>query len=662
MDGWANWFYREPATLIRLGTLLGILAVFASADAAYAAAPPNDDFEDAQALTTGVAAVGSNEEASTQDGEPVHSTWVAPANSVWFTWTAPETGLARISSCGSDFDSVVAVYGGSTLSGIYATRLANDDDGCGPTAYAAVTYLRVQAGTTYRIALTGWTFSDSGNYQLVAEMLGDPGPPPANDAPGAAATLSGASVTATGTNAGATSGWNEWPPGATQAVWWRWVSPVSGQVRVDTCDSDFSTVLGVREGQDGQVAGDWADNRCDDRGAVIVNAVAGQEYWIAVGGDRGASGSISLSIDATADVTAPVTTFTSGPSGEWGRRLATFAWTVEDEGSTTSECSVDDGEWYLCGSSEDLYSLDEGDHSFAVRSIDQHGNQESPGARSDFTVVIPEAPNDDFADAAALAPGVPITVNNGKASAETGERSHDSWYYERGGLANWSVWFKFTPTTDSVAHLDWCATGFELATAVYTGSDVAALTRVDQEDEDCELAVQVTAGVTYRVAIDGFARSHDYGTGPISLVADYEASAEPPAPTGGSTPEPPPPPGGADEPGAEALLRVVGERPLRAAVDDGGRFAVSRVRVHCRPGAACTVAVKVLARRGSRRLGGNTFRLDPGRKTVLRARLNRATRRMLRRRGRIGVRLQVALPGGGSRTLPVTLASAASRR
>jgi hypothetical protein len=58
------------------------------------------------------------------------------------------TGLARVSSCGSGFDSVVAVYGGTTLSGIYATRLANNDDGSGAPTDAAVVYLRVEAGTT----------------------------------------------------------------------------------------------------------------------------------------------------------------------------------------------------------------------------------------------------------------------------------------------------------------------------------------------------------------------------------------------------------------------------------------------------------------------------------------------------------------------------------
>ena len=128
------------------------------ASPAAAAAPPNDDFENAAVLTTGVSASGSNVDATAQNGEPVHSTWVAPNRSVWFRWVAPQTGLARVSACGSSFDTVVAVYGGDALAGIYASRIANNDDGCGAGHNdASLVFLRVQAGASYRIALDGWT-------------------------------------------------------------------------------------------------------------------------------------------------------------------------------------------------------------------------------------------------------------------------------------------------------------------------------------------------------------------------------------------------------------------------------------------------------------------------------------------------------------------------
>jgi len=124
-------------------------------------------------------------------------------------------------------------------------------------------------------------------------------------------------------------------------------------------------------------------------------------------------------------------------------------------------------------------------------------------------------------------------------------------------------------------------------------------------------------------------------------------------PGGGATPEPP---AGNDPAPAQASLSVAGDRPLRAAVNRIGRFSVPRARLRCRLGSACTIGVKVLPRRrGSSRLGGATLRLRPGAEAALRARLNRATRRALRRDGRMRVRLRVALPDGGTRTLRVVL-------
>jgi hypothetical protein len=643
-----------------------VLALWAP-QMAVADPPANDDFEHAATLTSGVAATGSNVEATAQDAEPVHSTWVAANRSVWFTWTAPQSGLARIDACGSAFDTVVAVYGGSTLNGIYATRIANNDDGCGAVGNdASLVFLRVQAGTTYRIALDGWTGSDAGEYAIVADMAGDPGPPPANDDVADAIDLVGPEAQATGTNVGATSGWNEWPSWATQLVWWRWVSPVDGQVRIDTCGSDFDTLLGVMRRDGGDWAGgDISGDGCGDRGAVSVNAVQGREYWIGVGGEAGSSGNIALRIDATPDVTAPTTTITSAPSSTWGRRVASFAWTVQDQAQTTSECSLDDEAWFDCAGGEQLEGLAEGEHVFRVRSTDQYGNAEAPGAERRFSVVIPQAANDDFRAALPLVPGRPVAVNNGKATAEPGEPSHDSWYYAQGLSANWSVWFAFTPSRDDVAELDWCDSGFDVTVAVYTGSAVDALTRVTQRDSGCQESFDVRGGVTYRVAVDGLARNLDYGTGPIALALAYQGtdSGVQPSPTTtaatGSATAPAPIVGSAAaaaEPVADLLLSP--RRPARVRVDRRGRFAVRGARVRCAAGPACAVRVTVLARRGRRILGTSKLRVEPGHRLTVRAKLRRSARSLLARRGRLPVRVRLHLSPQRKRTVPVTLVAA----
>ena len=656
---------------------MALVAALCTAPTARAAAPSNDDFEHPLTLVTGEAATGSTIEAGSQVGEPVHSTWVAPNRSVWFAWTAPQTGLARIGTCGSAFDTVVAVYGGAALQGLYATRIANNDNGCGSSRQdAALVFLRVQAGTTYRIALDGWTWHDAGDYRIVADLLGEPGAPPPNDEVAAAVELRGEG-TAAGTNVGATSGWNEWPAHATQLVWWHWVSPVDGQVRVDTCASGFDTVLGVMRRDGGDWAGgDIASDGCGDRGMVELNAFNGREYWIGVGGEEGASGPIAVRIDATPDRTAPATTITSGPTSPWGRRVASIAWAVQDEAPATSECSLDGGPWFECWGEEPISGLAEGEHSFRVRSTDQYGNAEDPGAERRFTVVIPPAPNDDFADAAVLVPGAPVSVNNGKATAEPGEPSHDSWYYAQGLGANWSVWFEFTPPADDVAELSWCAGGFEDVTmAVYTGTAVNALTRVGQRDEGCRDSLYVDGGTTYRVAFDGVARNLDYGTGPMTVELAYLGTDPDPSPS--PAPSPIAPPSGADTPPASgaqlpdaaagpgttggpaplprAELRLDASRVARARVDRRGRFVLRAARVRCAPGPACVVPVKVLARRRASTLGSATLRVRPGVERFVTATLSRSARALLARRGRLPARVRLRLASDRTRTARVVL-------
>jgi hypothetical protein len=302
---------------------------------------------------------------------------------------------------------------------------------------------------------------------------------------------------------------------------------------VDTCASGFDTALGVlRRTDDGQWnGGALSRDGCGDRAMVTLDAVTGEEYWIGVGGEAGTTGAIDLRIDATPDVTPPVTTVTVAPASPWGRRVAQFQWEVADEAPTTSECRFDDGAWYACGTGDSFGALAEGDHVFRVRSTDMYGNAEAEPVDHAFTVAIPEAPNNHFADAAVLEPGAAVSVNNGKATAEPGEPSHDTWYFDHGLSANFSVWYAFTPGVDGTAQLDWCASGFGVVVAAYTGEAVGALQRVaNWEGGTCTGALAIAGGTTYRIAIDGAARNRDYGTGPISLALALAPGPSPPGP------------------------------------------------------------------------------------------------------------------------------------
>src|SRR5438552_3944182 len=71
-------------------------------------------------------------------------------------------------------------------------------------------------------------------------------PAPVNDLLGNAITLSGTSVTTTGTNRRATGEAGELNIAAsypTQSVWWTWTAPISASFTIDTVGSNFNTGL-----------------------------------------------------------------------------------------------------------------------------------------------------------------------------------------------------------------------------------------------------------------------------------------------------------------------------------------------------------------------------------------------------------------------------------
>jgi hypothetical protein len=138
---------------------------------------------------------------------------------------------------------------------------------------------------------------------LLAALLCTPAAvaaPPPNDAFAAAEPLAGVPVSVDGTNAEATV-----EPGEPYAdefvgasVWYTWTAPAPGAYQLDTCSSDFDTVLGVYTGD--TVAGlstvAFSDDSCD-RGSRVWVRAAGAVYRIAVAGFEGAQGNYRLAIN-----------------------------------------------------------------------------------------------------------------------------------------------------------------------------------------------------------------------------------------------------------------------------------------------------------------------------------------------------------------------------
>ncbi|HYX42595.1 MAG TPA: carboxypeptidase regulatory-like domain-containing protein, partial [Pyrinomonadaceae bacterium] len=154
----------------------------------------NDNFANAQVLNGSSGKIaGFNLRATKEAGEPNHAGSAGGA-SVWYRWQAPFTGAVNFSTVLSDFDTVLAVYTGSSVNTLTPVA-ANDDSASGnnfntPELTSSLTFNAV-AGTTYYIAVDGaqgragrislgWGADVSisgqvspGHYSLVLELSGD---------------------------------------------------------------------------------------------------------------------------------------------------------------------------------------------------------------------------------------------------------------------------------------------------------------------------------------------------------------------------------------------------------------------------------------------------------------------------------------------------------
>ena len=198
------------------------------------------------------------------------------------------------------------------------------------------------------------------------------------------------------------------------------------------------------------------------------------------------------------DQTPPETTITSGPSGTVNSQVATFAFSANE--AATFACSLDGAPAAACASPASYSGLVGGTHTFTVVATDSAGNVDATPAAATWTVY-----NDLFTAALPLA-GATGTVRGttDSASREPGEPRHAA--NNAGGR---SVWFAWTAPGSGTAVIDTFGSSFDTLLGVYTGSSVSALTRIASNDDyggryQSRVAFSAVAGVTYRIAIDGW--------------------------------------------------------------------------------------------------------------------------------------------------------------
>ena len=123
--------------------------------------PDNDEFTNAETLDASAILIsGETKDATKETDEPDHAGNVG-GKSVWYDWTSPDQGTWTVDTSGSDFDTLLAVYTGTSVADLTAAA-SDDDSGNGFTS--KVTFA-AERDTIYYIAVDGFD-GDEGSLLL----------------------------------------------------------------------------------------------------------------------------------------------------------------------------------------------------------------------------------------------------------------------------------------------------------------------------------------------------------------------------------------------------------------------------------------------------------------------------------------------------------------
>lgn len=208
-----------------------------------------------------------------------------------------------VSTCGSNYDTQIMVYGVTSCMGWSYLVDCNDDfNGCGTQSQVTFT---ATGGTLYTIVLEGYA-SSWGNFVLNVSGF-------SSGAQGNAQCPGYEITTVPYFTYGATWCGNDdvnpecRPTQDGQDVHWYWVSPYNQAMRAKTCFINFDTILDVRYG--GACPGTWSAGCNDDyfcgsdalASTVVFDASAGATYYIHMDGFNGAEGMSSLELEVWND-------------------------------------------------------------------------------------------------------------------------------------------------------------------------------------------------------------------------------------------------------------------------------------------------------------------------------------------------------------------------
>jgi hypothetical protein len=247
---------------------------------------------------------------SATSGSPIGSCG-AMGNDVWFYWTATQTGVATVSTCGLvSADSVIAVWASAGPGTCPVTQITCLDDFCGLQTQIS---FGCTAGTSYYLEFGGYFGAQySGTFSINQAVA------PANDNCATPANLVGTGVFPYDTTACSTGAEGQaealcsffGSSGIVNDAWFTWTSPFTGNARIETCGfTSHDSKIAVYSGAGCPTGAALAcnDDACALQTRVDFPVTSGQTYTIQLGTypftSAGGIGSMSISqfVPATND-------------------------------------------------------------------------------------------------------------------------------------------------------------------------------------------------------------------------------------------------------------------------------------------------------------------------------------------------------------------------
>jgi hypothetical protein len=163
-DNYAVWIPADLNPAEASQPAMAPQAALSAPEATPPAPPTNDDFATRNTATGArYLDIGNNAGATTEASEPVPSATAATTKTVWYEFTSPASQQYLLTTFGSSFDTVLAVYTGPAVPSVATlTEVASSDNV--PKSLQAQLTLSLNSGQTYYIQVGGR--NSSGHFEF----------------------------------------------------------------------------------------------------------------------------------------------------------------------------------------------------------------------------------------------------------------------------------------------------------------------------------------------------------------------------------------------------------------------------------------------------------------------------------------------------------------